>query len=113
MANTPTSSGSYPNGNGNTSLAGLPVYARVIVQVLFQYGVPAGIAVFLVWMLAVSNRADIRANTVALQDVKANQVEVINLLKRMDTRGEANEQRLRNLCLQGAKTADDIRACAK
>ena len=88
-------------------LAALPTWLQLIVQVIFKFGVPSAIAIYLVWIGA-SNLPTLRLE-LAAQHHELQQVQ--QTLTVIQAQTKEIQQTLNWLCYHAAKTEIEKRAC--
>lgn len=105
--------------NGSPAIVpdGVPPWLKTILQIILQQGVAAGLAIWLVWMLGSrimseldQIRTDLRAHMVASQ---AAGIVMTRFADSQDGERRATISLLRQVCVNTARTDDQLRECVQ
>jgi hypothetical protein len=105
------------NSNGNGNGNGLPGWVRALVQLVFQQGIGAALAVLLVWFLGQrlmndvqALQSDLRSHTAAAASAVTS-AQSFQLIHGEDAKALIGL--LRQVCVNTARTDDQRRECVR
>lgn len=85
------------------------------LQVLYKFGVPSAIAIYLVWFMSNTVAPGVKAIEIKLdQHIEMNRAaaeQTQNLLRRQEAQQDIVIDLLKQTCVQNGKSSEDRRAC--